>query len=407
MTLQWFKLYGDLPEHPKSDLLEIELATERAWTFVVQLWCWASRVRPEGDLSGIPAEIVARRAGWKGDAHAFVDALRRVGFMQGDTLAGWQEEQGAFLRKRERDAESAKRRRDATKKPQRKAAKAESQNVGATSRDASDDTGAESAPSRVAEKKRKEEIRREEKREDHSPDPERASAVSIPVPTEPPNREPLRAVGRFRGRGVIGLHEQALAPKTPEELDARLELAKRFPAFDGADGRPVRLEVVRGQWPSFVRKLETSGLDAALADFPGWLSNRYDKAFASWERRGGGSSNGGQHARSGEYRELRADPERDPPPFEDFCRRRDAGETVDQICPRRATSARRTRDAGETVAPTPRIVAAAFDHEANAPPEDVLAGLRAAAGLRDRTAYAPAEDWAEIDRALGDMGGAE
>jgi hypothetical protein len=146
-----------------------------------------------------------------------------------------------------------------------------------------------------------------------------------------------------------------------------------FPAFDGLDGRQVRVELVRAQWPAFLRKLESSGLDAALAAFPGWLARDYPTALRSWERTGGQTATGGQHARSGEYREVRADPDRDPPPFDDFVRRRDGGETVDQICPRRGASRWQVADDGRA----PRVVVTAFRYDDDAGADGVKA-LKAA-----------------------------
>jgi hypothetical protein len=93
------------------------------------------------------------------------------------------------------------------------------------------------------------------------------------------------------------------------------------------------------------------------------------------------------------------------PPQAEFRARRLGGETADQIAPPRR--ARREAEEGESKPPKVSTTAGAnFDHKANAPPV-ALVELFAAARTPHREAHASAEDWAEIDRALGDMGGAE
>lgn len=101
--LPWIKVYGDLPTHRKSVTLAALLGDARAWTHVVELWLWVSRHAPEGDLGTMPDAAVAHVAGWRGDATAFVTALRTAGFLDGTHVHGWHEHNGAHFRKQAAD----------------------------------------------------------------------------------------------------------------------------------------------------------------------------------------------------------------------------------------------------------------------------------------------------------------
>lgn len=115
MSLPWIRVYNDLPDHPKSDHLAAILQEPRAWTHVLELWLWVSRVRPDGSLAGLHPVVIARRAGWHGDPITFVDAMRQAGFLDGDQVHGWFEYQGAHARKLEKDRSRIRQLRDTEK----------------------------------------------------------------------------------------------------------------------------------------------------------------------------------------------------------------------------------------------------------------------------------------------------
>jgi len=115
MSLPWIRVYNDLPDHHKSDQLAGILGEPRAWTHVLELWLWVSRIRPDGNLAGLSPSVVARRAGWMGDADVFVDALRQCGFLDGDQVHDWDEYQGAHSRKLENDRTRIRQARDKKK----------------------------------------------------------------------------------------------------------------------------------------------------------------------------------------------------------------------------------------------------------------------------------------------------
>lgn len=96
-------MYGDLPTHRKSVTLAALLGDPRAWTHVVELWLWVSRHAPEGDLGQMPDAAIAHVAGWRGDASAFVAALRTAGFLDETRIHDWYEHNGAHFRKQAAD----------------------------------------------------------------------------------------------------------------------------------------------------------------------------------------------------------------------------------------------------------------------------------------------------------------
>lgn len=108
--LPWIKVYGDLPTHRKSVTLAALLNEPRAWTHMVELWLWASRHAPTGDLAGMPDAAIARVSGWNGNPTAFVDAVRQSGFLDGACLHGWHEHNGAHQRKQAADKARNERR---------------------------------------------------------------------------------------------------------------------------------------------------------------------------------------------------------------------------------------------------------------------------------------------------------
>lgn len=115
MSLPWIRVYNDLPDHPKSDHLAAILQEPRAWTHVVELWLWVSRVRPDGSLAGLHPVVIARRAGWNGDPITFVDAMRQAGFLDGDQIHDWLDYQGAHAKKLEKDRTRIRQLRDKNK----------------------------------------------------------------------------------------------------------------------------------------------------------------------------------------------------------------------------------------------------------------------------------------------------
>lgn len=290
MSLSWIKLHANLPEHPKADLLECELRTPRAWTFVVQLWLWAAKVRPSGDLSGLPASIVARRAGWDGDADVFVAALRTVGFLDGDVLHDWDDEQGAHQRKAERDRERQRTAREARRSGTAKPSGATPQPVARASRDGR----ASVAGERRGEERREERESAADATPPAAPAQAGASSPSSPTGSPKPSGGPPQQRRRF---GTRLPHEMELWRDTPEALlDApdpempqvslSARLATMYPALDGRRGRPTVLSVVKAKFPAFETKFFAHGPASAFPALVTWVGEGYRQHLFSFEKDG-------------------------------------------------------------------------------------------------------------------------
>jgi hypothetical protein len=63
------------PDGPVACRLEASLGVRDAWRFVVRLWCWCARYRPDGVLGPLTPEQLAREAGYQGDPATFFEVL--------------------------------------------------------------------------------------------------------------------------------------------------------------------------------------------------------------------------------------------------------------------------------------------------------------------------------------------
>ncbi|MBI4916854.1 MAG: hypothetical protein HY825_13485 [Acidobacteria bacterium] len=112
--MDWIRVEGNLPGHPKVGRLARTLRISRvtAVGHLVSLWCWSVQYAGEG-RSLDPSET-AEAAFWSGDQQRFFDALSSCGFIDNDgCLHDWQTYQGAIVEKRKRDREYAKKSREA------------------------------------------------------------------------------------------------------------------------------------------------------------------------------------------------------------------------------------------------------------------------------------------------------
>ena len=107
--LRWFKVSADLMRHRKSVALAGRLDDERAWAYVVQMWAWFCEQAGNGEQLGPDAAyLIARGAGWKGDADEFCRHLVAVGFLdtvpEGFRVHDWADWAGAHVEYQRRDA---------------------------------------------------------------------------------------------------------------------------------------------------------------------------------------------------------------------------------------------------------------------------------------------------------------
>lgn len=113
--LPWIELGVDLPRNRKSVRLRLRLGEERAWAYMVQLWCWCAENLQAGTISGPDAGAVLEdAAGWQGEPGKLLEASIFAGFIDQDgetlTVHGWEERAAAHLAKLERDRDRSKAR---------------------------------------------------------------------------------------------------------------------------------------------------------------------------------------------------------------------------------------------------------------------------------------------------------
>lgn len=101
--MAWIELHQSLWSHRKTLVLAGLLGLDNpiyAAAHMAHLWCWAIDNAPDGDLSGLPAAVIAYGAGWRGDPEQFVQAAVTAGFLdrEGDTLRihDWDDYAGAI-----------------------------------------------------------------------------------------------------------------------------------------------------------------------------------------------------------------------------------------------------------------------------------------------------------------------
>jgi hypothetical protein len=104
--LPWFALWSDFPDHPKTVQLCAKLRDPNAGMYLVRLLGYCARLAHDGR---IPGDVLEYAAAWRGKPGVFVSILVDVGFIEPAPgglylVHGWEERNGAHVRKRERDA---------------------------------------------------------------------------------------------------------------------------------------------------------------------------------------------------------------------------------------------------------------------------------------------------------------
>ena len=89
-----FRVSVDFFAHHKTKKLRRRLGYEGV-VALLQLWAYAARVRPDGDLSGMEDEDIELAVDWCGEEGTLVPTLKSVGFLDEDEgglrLHDWQE----------------------------------------------------------------------------------------------------------------------------------------------------------------------------------------------------------------------------------------------------------------------------------------------------------------------------
>lgn len=78
-----FRVAVDFFSHHKARKLKKRVGADGLIS-LLQLWAYASKLRPDGDLSGMDIEDIELAANWDGEDGVFVDALLAVGFIDED-----------------------------------------------------------------------------------------------------------------------------------------------------------------------------------------------------------------------------------------------------------------------------------------------------------------------------------
>lgn len=109
--MAWIELHQAVWTHRKTFLLAAELDLEETYAaaHIIRLWTWALDNAPDGDVTGLPARVLAYGAAWSGDADAFVAALIASGWIDdGDgycCLHDWDDYAGRLIERRAANAE--------------------------------------------------------------------------------------------------------------------------------------------------------------------------------------------------------------------------------------------------------------------------------------------------------------
>lgn len=251
MSLPWIRVYNDLPDHPKSDHLAALLDDRRAWTYVVQLWLWASRVKPDGSLAGLHPSVIAKRAGWEGEPIGFVTAMREAGFLDGDNIHAWDEYQGAHAKKLEKDRARIRQLRDKTKNV--------AATVPATLPTTVVTTVAENVAGNVPPL---EEMRGEENRGD-----KKNLALFLTEKDAAPGKEPKR-----RGRPPKDQSPEAAAEREAEKADGERWMTKARSIL-GLDETQARWSTAT--WMAFRRARKARGVEQLMQALEGLTGDKF------------------------------------------------------------------------------------------------------------------------------------
>lgn len=109
--MAWIELHQAVWTHKKTVLLAAKLGldTTYAAAHIIRFWTWALDNVQDGDLSGLPPEVIAFGAAWCGDAEVFVRAVISAGWIDQDEsglyIHDWHEYAGRLIEKRRDDAE--------------------------------------------------------------------------------------------------------------------------------------------------------------------------------------------------------------------------------------------------------------------------------------------------------------
>jgi hypothetical protein len=125
--MAWIESHQELGSHPKTVKLArvLNIPKAQAVGHLHYLWWWATDYAQDGDLERFDALDIAIGSEWEGDPRVWLDALERVGFIDGDydengdvyerKIHDWHVYAGKLIERREKNAERMREARADTK----------------------------------------------------------------------------------------------------------------------------------------------------------------------------------------------------------------------------------------------------------------------------------------------------
>jgi hypothetical protein len=126
--MPWIESHQELKDHPKTKRLcrILGITLPEAIGHLHLMWWYCLDYAQDGDVSfdRFSVEDIAEMACWTRDAHVFVDALTRAGFLETRDerllIHDWDDYAGKLIDRRERNAQAMRERRAAQEKPTKK-----------------------------------------------------------------------------------------------------------------------------------------------------------------------------------------------------------------------------------------------------------------------------------------------
>lgn len=116
--MAWIESHQELAQHPKTKRLAraLGVSVPTAIGHLHLFWWWALSYALDGDISEIDDEDVADAAMWEDEPEAFVEALRRAGFVDdAGQIHDWDEYSGKWQERRNANAARVRAHRERTR----------------------------------------------------------------------------------------------------------------------------------------------------------------------------------------------------------------------------------------------------------------------------------------------------
>lgn len=100
----WIRLELGVHSNPKTIAAaeSLSISEHAVVGHLTELWLWAARERPDGDLAGISDRAIDRISGWYDPGRSLAPVLREVGYIKGTLISAWDDVNGPALRELER-----------------------------------------------------------------------------------------------------------------------------------------------------------------------------------------------------------------------------------------------------------------------------------------------------------------